>query len=106
MTNLEALIGEVEPYTVSQYASNKKLMDASLEPGGTYSAANKRTVAQCAVSVLVAMLPLTSDRTGKSSQTYSREGLEDRIKELCNENDLPLPEGLSVPYVAIVPSII
>ena len=45
MTNLEALIGEVEPYTASQYTTNKKLQDASLEPGGTYSAANKQTIA-------------------------------------------------------------
>lgn len=106
MTNLEALIGEVEPYTASQYTTNKKLQDASLEPGGTYSAANKQTIAKCAVSILVAMLPLASDRTGKSSQTYSREGLEDRIKDLCNENGLPLPDCLSVPYVEICPSII
>ena len=106
MTNLEALLGEVEPYTVSQYTSAKKLMDAGLEVSGTYTSEAKQTIAQCAVSVLVAMLPLSSDRTGKSSQSYSREGLEDRIKALCDENDLPLPDCLSVPYVEICPSII
>jgi len=106
MTNLEALIGEVEPYAVSQFTCEKKLMDAGLQSSATYSTANKSTIAQCAVDVLVGMLPLTSDRTGKSSRSYSREGLEDKIADLCNQNGLDLPDGVSVPTVTICPSII
>lgn len=106
MTNLEALIGEVEPYTVSQYAYRKRLLDAGLEEQGTYSSDSKRDIARCAVSILVSLLPLTGDKTGKTSQQYSREGLEDRIRQLCDENGLDLPEGLAVPTVEIHPSII
>ena len=106
MTNLEALIGEVEPYTVSQYAYSKRLLDAGLSESGAYSAGNKRDIARCAVSILVSLLPLTGGRTGKTSQQYSREGLEDRIQQLCEENGLDLPEGLAVPTVEIHPSII
>lgn len=106
MTNLEALIGEVEPYTASPFTYSKKLLDFELAESGTYSAANKRKIAQCAVSVLMNMLPLSSDHTGKSSQTYDKKGLEERIAALCEENDIELPDGLAVPTVEVCPSII
>ena len=42
---------------------------------------------------------LTSDSLGKSSQGYSVDKLEDRIKGLCSENDLDADEYLDVPTV-------
>lgn len=105
MTNLQALIGEVEPYTASPYTYSKKLIDAGIAESGNYTAANKQSIARCAVLVLVAMLPLTSDHTGKASQSYDRKGLEERIAQLCNENDLEMDEFLAVPTVEIYPDI-
>lgn len=37
MTNLEALIGEVEPYTASPFTYSKKLADNGIMEAGTYS---------------------------------------------------------------------
>lgn len=105
MTNLEALIGEVEPYTVSPFSLKKKLADNGVSDTETYSVGNKRSIAMCAVSILVSLLPLSGDSTGKSSQSYNREGLERRIHALCSENGLDLPDSLAVPTVEIYPDI-
>lgn len=42
------------------------------------------------------MIVLTSDSLGKSSQGYSVEGLEQRIKDLCIENGLDLSDFVEV----------
>ena len=101
MTNLEALIAEVEPYTVSPLTYSKKLADRNIAEAVNYTLENKVEIAKCAISILVALLPLASDSTGKASQSYSRDGLEDRIKALCDENGLDVDEYLEVPTVVV-----
>lgn len=103
MTNLQALIGEVEPYTVSPYAYSKRLIDRGIDEQAQYVSDSKMEIAKCAISILVSLLPLSSDGTGKSSQSYNREGLEERIGQLCAENGLDADEFLSVPIVEIYP---
>lgn len=94
MTNLEALIAEVEPYTVSPLAYSKKLADSEISESATYTPALKRKIAICAIQILVSLLPLSSDGTGRSSQSYNREGLEKRIAALCDENGIDGSEYL------------
>lgn len=106
MTNLEALIGEVEPYTASPFTYSKKLADKGIEENGAYSIANKKTIALCAISILVAMMPLSSDSTGKSSQSYNREGLEKRIRAICAENGLDPTDFIEEPAVVIYHNLI
>ncbi|MBQ7143214.1 MAG: hypothetical protein IJR84_09205 [Bacteroidaceae bacterium] len=101
MTNLEALIAEVEPYTVSPFTYSKKLADGGINESADYTSENKREIAKCAISILIALLPLSSDSTGRASQSYNREGLEDRIKALCAENDLDAGEYIEEPTVIV-----
>ena len=42
---------------------------------------------------------LTSDSLGKSSQGYSVEKLEKRIKDLCDENGLDASEFVNLPSI-------
>ncbi|MBR3830981.1 MAG: hypothetical protein IKJ52_06990 [Muribaculaceae bacterium] len=101
MTNLEALVAEVEPYTVSELAYTKKLTDAGLDNSAIYVTENRLEIAKCAISILVSLLPLSSDSTGKSSQSYNRDGLEKHIKTLCKNNGLNIDDYLEVPSVTV-----
>ena len=92
MTNLDALMAEVEPYTVSPIAYTKRLTDKGITPSAEYTPDNKKNIALCAIAILVSLLPLASDNTGRASQSYSREGLKDRIKAICDENGLDSKE--------------
>lgn len=90
LTKLDALIAELEPYTVSGGALRKALMDAGvgLESEDYDSAADKRVIAVAAVNCLRKLVVLSSDSLGKSSQGYNVDRLKDRIKALCKENGL------------------
>lgn len=100
LTLLDALLGEIEPYTPSGAALRKALLDAGFEDAGAeYTASDKRNVAKAAVAVLKKLIVLSSDSLGKSSQGYNVEKLEKRIKALCLENELELDDSLGVPTV-------
>ena len=102
LTNKQALSGELEPYSVSQPTMIKDLLDAgfsSEEVDGDYKPEEKSKIAIAAIFVLKKLIVLTSDSLGKSSQGYSVDKLEDRIKGLCSENDLDADEYLDVPTV-------
>lgn len=97
---LNALIGELEPYTPSGAALSKALLDAGFENADAeYTKADKRNIAKAAVSVLKKLIVLSSDSLGKSSQGYNVDKLEKRIKAICQENDLELDDSLGVPSV-------
>lgn len=106
MTNLEALMADVEPYTVSPFAYSKRLIDSGIDESAQYVSDSKVEIAKCAISILVAMLPLSSDSTGRASQGYSKEGLEERIKALCAENGLDANEYVEMPTVVVYHNII
>ena len=101
MTNLDALMAEVEPYTVSPVAYSKRLVDAGIDENAEYTIGNKKSIAICAVIILVSLLPLSSDNTGRASQSYDRKGLEERIKALCDENELDEEDYTEKPSVRI-----
>lgn len=101
MTNLEALVAEVEPYAVGHLTYSKKLTDMGIDSGAEYTSDKKVEIAKCAISILVSLLSLSSDSTGKSSQSYNKDGLESRIKLLCVENGLNIDDYLEVPSVTV-----
>lgn len=98
LTKYDALIGELEPYTVSPITLKKALADVKISDwDNEYNAdTDQRTIAIAAIKVLKRMIVLTNDTLGKSSQGYSVEKLERRIKDLCNENGLDVSDFVEV----------
>lgn len=101
LTKYEALLGELEPYTPSKLSAMKSLADAKVDnPNEAYDESkDKKTIAIAAIKILKRMIVLTSDSLGKSSQGYNVEKLEERIKDLCNENGLDVSDYVSVPTI-------
>lgn len=90
LTKYKALIAELEPYTPSPLTILKALQDVDMmDWDAEYdSQKDKKSIAVAAIQVLKKLIVLTSDSLGKSSQGYSTEGLQKRIKALCAENGL------------------
>lgn len=101
LTKRNALLGEIEPYSPNPLTLEKAMADAGVEDAdGEYTPSDKKTIAIAAIKVLRKFLSLSSDSLGKSSQGYSVEGLQKRIKALCQENGLDVEE-----YVDDLPTI-
>jgi len=99
-TKLDALIGELDPYTPSPAALKKSLIDAGITGfDEEYTIADKKAVAKAAITVLKRLIVLSSDSMGKSSQGYNVEELEKRIKALAKDNDLEIEDFVEVPTV-------
>jgi hypothetical protein len=81
MTNLEALLAECEPYTVSTKQTEKVLLDLELQPEEEYS--SEKAIAKAAVYIISRFLSLNSESEGGFSQNYDTEGLKTRIRALC-----------------------
>ena len=98
LTKYDALLGELEPYTPSSLTLKKALADANVQDlDQEYNPeTDKKPVALAAINVLKKMIVLTSDSLGKSSQGYSVEKLEDRIKDLCTENGFDVDDFVTV----------
>lgn len=100
MTNLVALKAEVEPYSLSNDDGyEKRLIDANLTATGTYTVANKLTIAKCAIAILVSFLSLTNETLGPTGQSYDRKGLEERLRAICEENGLKADDFIEKPTV-------
>ena len=82
MTNLEALIAECEPFTVSNRVAEKSLADTGLLSNDTYT--SKIGIAKATVLALSRFLSLKSESEGSFSQSFDIEGLKARIKSLCS----------------------
>ncbi|MDP3453013.1 MAG: hypothetical protein Q8R90_08670 [Bacteroidales bacterium] len=81
MNNLEALMAECEPFTISKRTIEKALTDNGLVPDSEYS--SKSAIAKTAVEVLSRFLSLRSESEGSFSQGFDKEGLKARIKALA-----------------------
>nr|UWI25157.1 MAG: hypothetical protein [Bacteriophage sp.] len=101
LTKYDALIGELEPYTVSPTTLKKALADASIGDFNTeYNAdTDRKPIAIAAIKVLKKLVVLTSDSMGKSSQGYNVEELKNRIKAICSENGLEVSDFVEVPSI-------
>lgn len=100
LTKLDALIGELDPYTPSPAALRKSLIDAGITGfDEEYTTDDKKAVAKAAIAVLRRLIVLSSDSMGKSSQGYKTDELEKRIKSLAAENGIDIAEFVEVPSV-------
>jgi hypothetical protein len=86
MTNLEAILAEVEPYTPSRLTIEKALKDAKLNQADEYT--DPKAVAIAAVKALQKMVVLSSEGESDFSQGYKTENLEKRIRLICKEYGL------------------
>ncbi len=102
LTKLDALIAELEPYTVSGSSLRKALADAGVqtETENYDPATDRRTIAVAAIHCLRKLTVLSSDSLGKSSQSYNVEQLKNRIKALCRENGLDASDFDEVPEIS------
>ena len=101
LTKYDALIGELEPYTVSPITLKKALADASVgDLDAEYDAeADRKPIAIAAIKVLKKLVVLTSDSMGKSSQGYNVDELKKQIKAICSENGLDVSDFVDVPSI-------
>lgn len=87
VTLIDALMCELDPYTVSPKVCVKALMDVGVsDVSMSYSPdEDKVKVAKAAILCLKKLVVLSSDSLGKSSQGYSTAELKNRIKSLCKQ---------------------
>src|SRR5699024_8793185 len=82
MTNLEALLAEVEPYTPSSLTLEKALIDVGLDMQEDYK--DEKLIALAALKALAKMMVLSSESESKFTQAYN-DKLEQRIELICNK---------------------
>jgi len=87
MTNLEALIAEIEPYTVSQNTAIRALVKADLVYSDTTSSDDDTAIATATVDCLSKLLVLGSESEGGFSQVYT-DALKRRIRQICDQYSL------------------
>lgn len=98
LTKYDALLGELEPYTPSRLTLQKAMADGGVNDlEAEYNPVeDKKPIAIAAIQVLKKMVVLTSDSLGKSSQGFSVEQLNNRIKAICSDNGLDASEFVEV----------
>lgn len=102
ITNIDALKAKVEPYALSEDKSYAVyLADADLAAEDTYTSGNKLSIIKCAIAILLSFLPLTNETLGPTAQSYNRQGLEERIRALCEEAGLNSDVFITQPTVKI-----
>ena len=101
MTNLEALFGEIEPFTVSPITAEKIFIDYGVDKDDEYDQRFRKKIAKCALEVLKRLTVLTNESSGKMSQGYYHEALENRIKALCGELGEDASDILNTPEVIV-----
>ena len=101
LTKYDALVGELEPYTVSPITLKKALADTN---AGDFDAeyhaeTDRQSIAIAAIMVLKKLVVLTSDSMGKSSQGYDVSELKNRIKAICSETGLEASDFVDAPSI-------
>jgi hypothetical protein len=88
MTNLEAVKGEIAPFTADKLAIDKVLTDNNLTGTSAYSTSNSKAIAKVSIVVLTSFLALASESEGNFSQSYDKAGLLSKIAALAKSNGL------------------
>lgn len=94
MTNREAIIGEIEPYSLSDDSVDKAFIDAAgrLKSFGDvdseYDYSMKQVVALASMLCLNRLRVLSSENIGGISQNFNVSKLEKRIAAIANEAGL------------------
>lgn len=89
MTNIEAVAATIEPYSVSDEAITKALIDASEKfecpVNAEYSLSAKKGVALASMLCLARLRVLTAENIGGISQNYDVTKLDKAIKAIAND---------------------
>ena len=113
MTILEAIIGEIEPYSLSDESIEKSFIDAAGRFGvfgdveEEYDYSMKQVIALASMLCLNRLRVLSNENIGGISQTYNVAKLEKRIAAIANgaglSADLVLADGdgSSVSYMNV-----
>lgn len=113
MTNREAILGEIEPYSLSDESVEKAFIDAAGrfssfgDIDSEYDYSMKQVIALASMLCLNRLRVLSSENIGGISQTFNVSKLEKRITAIANEAgisaDLVLADesGTSVTYMNI-----
>lgn len=88
MTNLEAVKGEIAPFTADKLQIEKALTDNNLLGTTTYSITNSKAIAKVSIIVLTSFLALASESEGNFSQSYDKAGLLSKIAALAESSGL------------------
>jgi hypothetical protein len=94
MTILEAIAGEIEPYSLSDNAVEKSLLDSCAHFGVTHASGDDYTadcltvVALAAMYCLSKLIVLSAENIGGISQSYSTSELEARIRGIASRTGL------------------
>lgn len=113
MTNREAIIGEIEPYSLSDESIEKSFIDAASkfsvfgDIDCEYTSEMMQVVAYTSMLCLNRLRVLASENIGGISQSFNVNKLEKRIKAIANEAGLSSEmvlaenEDSSVTYINI-----
>lgn len=94
MTNREAIVGEIEPYSLSDESIEKAFIDAAGrfssfgDVDEEYDYSMKQVVALASMLCLNRLRVLSSENVGGISQTFNVAKLEKRIAAIANEAGL------------------
>lgn len=94
MTNREAIIGEIEPYSLSDESIEKAFIDAAGrfssfgDIDSEYEYSMKQVVSLASMLCLNRLRVLASENVGGISQTFNVSKLEKRIAAIANEAGL------------------
>lgn len=95
MTNREAIIGEIEPYSLSDESIEKSYLDAMEKYPALgdidceYDSSMRKIVAYASMLCLNRLRVLSSENIGGISQSFNVEKIERRIKNIANEAGIP-----------------
>lgn len=94
MTNREAIVGEIEPYSLSDESIEKSFIDAAGrfnsfgDIDSEYEHKMKQVIALASMLCLNRLRVLTSENIGGISQSFNATKLEKRIAAIANEAGL------------------
>lgn len=86
MTNYEAISAAVYPYDVDCRLINKSCVDNNIDPDAEYWGEDRKSIALAAISILRALVSLSSESNGGFSLSYDADMLKERIVGIAKEN--------------------
>jgi hypothetical protein len=103
MTNLEAIIEDLQPYPVRKSIVERKCVKHGLETNGDVN--DEKTIAKIVIEILVQMITLNNVSEGGVSISFNKEGVEAYIKKLCLQFGFDSSEYVSEPTVTYLGDI-
>lgn len=99
MTNLEALLAEVDPFSPAQNTAIRALSKVGLTYTDEVTDDDEADIAAAAADVLSKMLVITSESEGGLSMGYNTAAVKLRIRQICDQYGLDASIYLITPVV-------